>query len=211
VGRGSTTATNCLIVPGLKGSGPDHWQTLWEHERSDCTRVELGCWAEPIRSIWLSQLDRAIMASPGPAVIVAHSLGCLATIWWAAGATASATARVKGALLVAPPDVEKPDRLDLLAPFAPEPDFRLPFPALLVASRNDPYATFARQAAMARRWGCDLVDAGECGHINADSNIGNWIEGQILLDALIAPGPSSLPHIATGAPPAPHIDATART
>jgi uncharacterized protein len=178
-------SATCLIVPGLRGAGPEHWQTLWEQERSDCVRVDLGCWSSPVRSIWVGRLDKAVMSTPPPVIIVAHSLGCLATTWWAAGAEPAVTARVRGALLVAPPDVEGHTRHRLLKRFAPEPDFNLPFPALLVASRNDPYATFERQMAMARRWGCQLVDIGEQGHINVESGVGDWLEGQILLDELI--------------------------
>ena len=35
------------------------------------------------------------------------------------------------------------------------------------------------------RWGVELVDAGEAGHINADSNLGEWDAGLALLDRLI--------------------------
>ena len=30
-----------LTVPGLNGSGPAHWQTLWEGMRPDTARIEL--------------------------------------------------------------------------------------------------------------------------------------------------------------------------
>ena len=39
-----------LTVPGLNGSGPSHWQTLWEQTRDDIVRVDLGNWAAPRRN-----------------------------------------------------------------------------------------------------------------------------------------------------------------
>jgi predicted alpha/beta hydrolase family esterase len=158
---------------------------VWEEERGDCTRVELGCWSAPIRNVWISRLDQAVLTTQAPIIIVAHSLGCFATVWWAALSTQDATAKVKAAILVAPPDVTKENPHPLLQRFAPEPETPLPFPALLVASHNDRFATFERQRAMAARWNCRLIDAGHLGHINAESGLGNWPEGQALLDSLI--------------------------
>ncbi|PTQ07455.1 esterase [Sphingomonas oleivorans] len=176
---------NCLIVPGLNGSGPSHWQTRWEEERRDCVRVELGRWSDPIRDLWIGRLERAVMAAPGPAILVAHSLGCLATVWWAALAEPGICGKVKGVMLVAPADVEAPDAHPLLRRFASAPAGPLPFPAILVASHDDPYATFARQRDMAAQWHCQLIDVGRRGHINADSGLGSWPEGQLLLEGLI--------------------------
>ncbi len=39
-----------LTVPGLNGSGPRHWQTIWEQEIDDVARVELGSWEKPHRN-----------------------------------------------------------------------------------------------------------------------------------------------------------------
>lgn len=175
----------CLIVPGLCCSGADHWQTLWERHRTDCRRVELGDWDDPTLEGWVSRLDRAIRAADRPPVLVAHSLGCLAVAWWAAWAGDGASRHVAGALLVAPPDVDREDRDPRLARFAPTPSARLPFPALMVASRNDPYAVLDRSRAMAAAWGARLIDLGEAGHINAQSGLGAWPRGQRLLDGII--------------------------
>jgi len=46
-----------LTVPGLNGSGPSHWQTLWEQTRDDIVRVDLGNWAAPRRNAWVTRLD----------------------------------------------------------------------------------------------------------------------------------------------------------
>ena len=42
-----STPPTVLTVPGLNGSGPSHWQTLWEQSRADTARVELGLWSRP--------------------------------------------------------------------------------------------------------------------------------------------------------------------
>jgi predicted alpha/beta hydrolase family esterase len=179
------TGPIALIIPGLLGSGPDHWQTRWCRERRDCRHVDLGNWDHPSRLLWMSRLDRAIASAPGPVVLVAHSLGCHAVAWWLADALAARVDKVLGALLVAPPDVDRPDVDPRLRAFAPTPVVRLPFRSLLVASRNDHYASFDRSAWMARQWGSELVDVGRKGHVNADSGLGDWSEGRLLLGRLV--------------------------
>lgn len=175
----------CLIVPGLDNSGPDHWQSLWEDKRNDCRRVDLGCWSEPDRRIWTERLDAALAMTDGPVVLVAHSLGCLTVAWWAIGAAHERLARIRGALLVAPPDVDAADAHPFVRRFAPAPHAPLPFPSMLVASRNDRYAAFDRLEALARSWGSRFVDAGHAGHINALSGLGDWPDGEVLLEELI--------------------------
>lgn len=175
----------CLIVPGLDNSGPDHWQSLWEDRREDCRRVDLGCWSEPDRRIWTERLDAALAMTDGPIVFVAHSLGCLAIAWWALGAQPARLERIRGALLVAPPHVDATDAHRFVRRFAPAPRVPLPFPSIIVASRNDRYATFERLEMLARLWGSRFVDAGHIGHINAASGLGDWPDGEVLLEELI--------------------------
>lgn len=178
-----------LIIPGLFDSGPDHWQSLWVASRPHAARVELGRWHEPSPDLWVAHLDRAIGRQRGPVVLVAHSLGCLAVAWWAREASAARLSKVHSAMLVAPPDVDRPGAHSLLQPFAPAPRTALPFPSLLVASRDDHYANFARLALLADAWSSQLVDVGLLGHINAESDLGEWPQGLALLDRLIDGGP----------------------
>jgi predicted alpha/beta hydrolase family esterase len=173
-----------LTVPGLGNSGPTHWQSIWERERADCRRVELGMWDEPHRNVWVNQLNAAIRFASRPVVLVAHSLGCHAVAWWNALEPGAADGKVIGALLVAPPSVENV-RDPRLAPFAPLVRERLAFPSILAASRDDPYADFGQAKKMARLWGCRFADAGWLGHINAESEIGDWPFGQHLVNRLL--------------------------
>jgi len=176
----------CLTVPGLGNSGRGHWQTLWERDRPDCARIDLGCWDAPIRNVWLSRIDQAVSAAGRPVVLVAHGLGCHAVAWWAALLGKAAARRVRGALLVAPPD---PARDPRLADFAPVPTAMLPFPSILVASRDDPAAGPGWSRELAGEWVSDFVDLGAAGHVDARSRLGGWMPGQRLLDMLIDGGP----------------------
>ena len=175
-----------LIVPGWTGSGAAHWQTVWEREHPEYRRVIQRDWHNVHRPDWVAGLEHAIRSVSGEAVLVAHSLGCLAVAWWATTRGCN-RASVRGALLVAPPDLASaPGRLPALASFAPLPRIRLPFPSILVASENDPYATFEAAAEFATAWGSDLINAGAAGHINTDSGYGPWPEGRIYLERLMS-------------------------
>ncbi|WP_454886601.1 RBBP9/YdeN family alpha/beta hydrolase [Sphingomonas oryzagri] len=188
-----------LIIPGLFDSGPDHWQSHWVATRPRAVRVELGRWHEPSRDLWVAHLDRAVGRQRGPVVLVAHSLGCLAVAWWAREASAARLSKVRAALLVAPPDVDRADAHTLLQPFAPAPAGPLPFRSLLVASRNDRYVAFTRLAGLADAWGAELIDVGRLGHINAESDLGDWPQGRALLDRLVS-GHSAAPIVHPAAP-----------
>lgn len=174
-----------LTVPGLGGSGPSHWQTLWEQARPDTVRVELGMWNTPHRNAWVTRLDEAIRRAEAPVVLAAHSLGCLAVAWWAQLSPQPYGWPVAGALLVAPADADRPGAGAELAAFSPTPRVSLPFPSIVVASTDDPWVSIQRAHSMAVDWGSLFVDAGAQGHLNAASGIGWWQEGQALLDRVI--------------------------
>lgn len=167
-----------LLLPGWQNSGPAHWQTRWELLHGD-TRVEQDDWLWPKRGDWLAQLEQAVLADPRPAVLVAHSLGCHLVSAWA-GHSRHAE-RVTGALLVAPPDLDRDDLPPQLAPWRSSVRRALPFAAKLVWSDDDPYCTPMRSTAMAAAWGASAVAAGARGHLNGDSGLGDWPEGRQLL------------------------------
>ena len=131
----------------------------------------------------LKQKADVVLGTDEPAVLVAHSLGCLLVAAWAAHSRN--THRVKGALLVAPGDVEGHALRPVLGHWAPVPCQILPFKSVLVASHDDPNCSFERAQGFASAWGASLVDLGKAGHINADSGLGDWPQGRTLLDELI--------------------------
>jgi predicted alpha/beta hydrolase family esterase len=135
----------------------------------------------------VAALDQVLSAIEGPVILAAHSAGVLIVAHWAR----RPSRRIKGALLATPPDIEKP-----LPPgyptyaelqsngWLPIPADALPFRSLLAASSDDPLASGASAAAMARDWGSELVALGEVGHLNPASGFGPWPDGLALLEAL---------------------------
>jgi uncharacterized protein len=168
-----------VTVPGLYGSGPDHWQSRWEARFPEWQRVEQHDWSRPSLHLWAERVAATVAhrrgAAPRGVVLVAHSFGCLAAVHQA-GLDASGIA---GALLVAPAD---PDRFGV-GPLLPT--FRLPFPTVLAASRNDPWMAQRTAFSWGALWGADVHDMGSLGHINAESGIGAWPEGLGLLGSLL--------------------------
>ena len=92
---------------------------------------------------------------------------------------------VAGALLVAPADVDSPERTpDALRSFAPMPLAALPVPALVAASENDPFVTLPRAMFFSAHWKASCFNVGALGHINADSALGDWPLGMQMLKTL---------------------------
>ena len=144
-----------LIVPGRDRS-PAHWQSLWQLRHPDYVRTAP------------EDLDRAIREAQGSVFIVAHDVGCVVLIRRLAGRWAD----VAGALLVAPT----------------EPDFpfgEIPIPTTLVASCTDRHMPLRKAHSLARQLGGRFVNAGDAGHIDAESGHGPWPEGERLLAKLI--------------------------
>jgi len=168
-----------LILPGWQNSGPAHWQSRWEALHG-YVRVQQHDWMQPLRGDWMAQLEEAVLAAPGPVVLAAHSLGCMLTAAWASHSRN--THRVLGALLVAPGDPEREELRAVLKSWSPVVTQRLPFASILVGSQTDPYCSFARAQGFARAWGSEFVDYGHAGHINAESGLGDWPQGQALLN-----------------------------
>lgn len=173
--------TKILILPGHGNSGPRHWQTLWENSAPNYVRVQQRDWGNPDCADWVRTLDRAIGELKQPPVLVAHSLACLVVVHWAVHPTKP----IKGALLVAPPDPDGPNFPVKAIGFTPLPQVRLEFPSIVIASSNDPYGSveFARRCAV--NWGSRFINIGDCGHINADSGLGNWPEGMAQLKSIV--------------------------
>jgi predicted alpha/beta hydrolase family esterase len=172
-----------LIVPGLNGSAEGHWQRHWARDHASASIVRQSSWSKPVLREWLANLETAVERA-GEAWLVTHSLGCLLAANLARRPIAS---RVKGALLVAPCDLERTTRLHPgIIDFGAMPDTPLPFPTIAVGSRNDPYMAFEQLHRIAFFWGSDVVDLGYAGHINIASGFGRWEQGYDLFAALAA-------------------------
>lgn len=166
-----------LIIPGYTNSGPLHWQSRWEQKLSTARRVEQAEWSKPVRQDWVARVAEEVNRSTRPVVLIAHSLGIPTAIH----AIPLFESKVAGAFFVAPPEVDNPAvRPKHLMTFGPYPRDPLPFPTLTVASRNDPFGSYEKAEDIAAAWGSLFIDAGEAGHINAESGHGPWPEGTMV-------------------------------
>lgn len=177
-----------LFVPGLRDHVEDHWQTHAARAFPGSVTVEPLTNDRLSRAARVAALDAALQAISGDVVIAAHSAGCLMVAHWARVPSRS----IKAALLATPADVEHPlppgypSYDDLSANgWVPIPRSTLPFPTLVVASRNDPLARFERVEGFAHDWGAELHDAGKVGHLNPPAGFGPWPAGQALIAQLL--------------------------
>ncbi len=192
-----------LILPGWQNSGPDHWQSFWEAQLP-AQRVMQHDWMHPLRGDWITRLEDRLLSitehstqelqgqeaqnasimKTKDVVFIAHSLGCHLVAAWAA--LSRNTHRIRGVLLVAPPDVRREDFPQEMKSWRQPVLQTLPFPSICVASNNDPFCGVQASQAMAAAWGSEWVEIGERGHINADSGLADWPQGRAMLARLAA-------------------------
>lgn len=170
-----------LLLPGLDGSAHPHWQNWWAQTDPTALVVEQQSWSRPRPDEWLFTIETAVARYPG-AILVGHSLGAVAAVKLL---NRNRQLNVAGLLLVAPAETGRDERIRC---FGDIPERVLPVPAIVVASRNDPWMTFSRASVLAKVWGAGLIDMGEAGHINSDSGFGPWSEGKRLRNRLLPRG-----------------------
>lgn len=181
-----------VIIPGLRDHVDEHWQSYLAAElAADCQVLEVPTQTEDKLNLQrrLEAISNTLSQLNGPAVLVAHSAGCLMLVHWAAKQQCR---QIQAALLVAPPDLNQPWPAQYPSPdtlqqqgWSPLPDQPLPFPALVVSSCNDHLATASAVAAMARQWHAALLPLGEVGHLNPASGFGYWPLARVLVTTLL--------------------------
>jgi predicted alpha/beta hydrolase family esterase len=187
----SNRGASLLIVPGLRGDAPQHWQSLLAASVPGARVIApmsengLSCAAR------VAAVEAAVADVAGPVILVAHSAGVLMVAHWAALGTPSSR-RVAGALLAAAPDLRAPSwpasypqpaQLRALG-WDPLPEGRLPFPSILAASSDDYLCSMAASRSLAARWGSELVELGEVGHLNPAAGYGPWPSALPLIERL---------------------------
>lgn len=173
---------NYLIVPGLGNSGPEHWQTYFESLGENYKRINQKEWDAPVCSDWLTVIDNTISEyDPSSVILIGHSLGCITIAHWAN----KYNKKIKGALLVAPSDVEALQYDFPAKGFRPIPSDKINFKTIVVASEDDPWVSLERAKYFAETWGSEFINIGKAGHINAASGHYKWDEGSIFLKRLI--------------------------
>jgi uncharacterized protein len=170
--------TNYFIVPGLGNSGEEHWQTYFETKGDNFIRINQQEWDMPNCEDWIKTIDAALVnVDLSTVVLIGHSLGCTTIAHWAKHYGKI----IKGALLVAPSDV---DALGYNFPtigFSPIPSEKILFKTIVVASTNDEWVSLERAQYFANNWGSECINIGEAGHINTAAGFGKWEKGLTLL------------------------------
>ncbi len=163
-----------LFVPDRGETGDGHWLRRWQTRLSTGRRVDFEDADNPRAGLWLDRLRQEIDRADGAVVLVGHGLG--------AGLVALAAPelpdRVRGAFLVAPPDLgdSGPDDPSAFGRYGRDP---FPFPSIVIASRTDPHCSFETAEDLAAAWGSLLIDGGDIGRINEESGHGPWPEGSL--------------------------------
>jgi uncharacterized protein len=170
--------TNYFIVPGLGNSGPEHWQTYFENQGDNFIRINQQEWDAPNCDDWIQTIDTTLAnIDLSTVVLIGHSLACTTIAHWAK----RYGKKIKGALLVAPSDVDVPGYNFPTTGFSPIPTDKINFKTIMVASANDEWVTLERAQFFANNWGSECINIGEAGHINAAAGFGIWEEGLELL------------------------------
>lgn len=176
----STEPVRVLVVPGLHGSGPDHWQSWLQSHYRHAVRVEQDDWSTPDVDRWAERIAATLRRQrPARWVAVAHSFGCLALARYLGLQGRGETLPVRAAVLVAPAE---PDKFGISGRLPTSP---LPLASVLVGSRNDPWMRLERAREWAGYWGSQFIDMGHAGHINPASGFGPWPGGKALVERRI--------------------------
>ncbi len=166
-----------VLLHGLDGSGPDHWQT-WLAKRltdgaQDVRFPDLPDAADPQPDAW-EQAVRAEVAAAGPdCTVLCHSLACLTWLRIASSADRQLAARVA---LVAPPHTtEVPAVVRFkLARLVPKAVHVAAGETRIVWAPDDEYCPggAAKSFGAPLRISGDRIERG--GHLNTDAGYGPW-------------------------------------
>jgi uncharacterized protein len=168
-----------LILHGLGGSGPDHWQTWLYHELTKrhypVFYPTFSNFNSPNKKVWLEELFSAIEKIPEQQklTVITHSLGCLLWLHYTAVQNKQIANHV---ILVAPPSPTI---------VLPEAKSFYPLPlngnhllsaandTLFVHSTNDPYCSI-EDSNHYSKLGVPSLEFPNMGHINTNSGHGKW-------------------------------------
>jgi predicted alpha/beta hydrolase family esterase len=168
-----------LILHGLEGSGPEHWQS-WLAARLRARGLEVAYPSlpepdSPRLERWLDALDAELADLPAAkTTVLCHSLGSLLWLHHAARRPSQQVAR---ALLVAPPQPDDEDAQSI--GFRPTPLDREGVAAAaresrLVCSTNDPWCPPETSRRIGEATGVTIDWLEDAGHINTDAGYGQW-------------------------------------
>ncbi|KAA5828745.1 alpha/beta fold hydrolase [Saccharopolyspora hirsuta] len=171
-----------LLVHGMTGSGPWHWQQwLAGQLRDRGVAVDLPSLPGPDRPVladWLPVLRERLAAVPKEAELVVAAHSCGVALWLHHAATIGGSSRrADRVLLVAPPapDWQHPDAQGI-TPYPTDAAAlrRAAGITRLVVGTGDPYLSMYRAHALAEslQVEMDVILDGE--HLNTDAGYGPW-------------------------------------
>jgi uncharacterized protein len=171
-----------INIPGLHDSDKFHWQTKFERaDPKNFIRVTQENWDEPDCNTWINQIELELKDfNHSELILIGHSIGCMAIVKW----FEKFGHIIKGVLLVAPSDSERDGYPSYISGFVPIPIFKMPFPTIVVASKNDHVTEIVRSKEFAHNWGSELVMLENAGHIEPKSGFGDWEYGLELINRL---------------------------
>lgn len=171
-----------ILIPGLRNSDAGHWQTDWERNYpKEFGRVNQSDWERPNKDAWVNRIELELEdCNYENLVLIGHSVGCATIVHW----QNEFAHHIKGALLVAPSDVDHPNFPSYITGFAPMPVRKLPVPSIVVASSDDHVVTIERAKHFATCWGSEFVIIQNAGHIETKSGFGKWEYGLELVQKL---------------------------
>jgi uncharacterized protein len=168
-----------LIIHGLGGSGPAHWQTWLFHELKQqnfhvCYPI-FSNYDTPNKESWLQELSTALQSLPENhrKTVITHSLGCILWLHYIAGQTKKIADQV---ILVAPPSptVVLPEAKSFYpVPLERENVLRAAKDTLFVHSTNDPYCDI-EDSINYLTLNVPSISLSNMGHINTKSGHGEW-------------------------------------
>lgn len=168
-----------LFIPGFHGSGPAHWQSWAQSRLKGSTTLHGVDWEVPSITAWADQAHRQLAALDRPALLVAHSFGCLV----AATIAAEKPAAVAGIIFVAPANPQRfaasgglrqpGSKAATVADILPE-SLPATLSSVILASEDDPWLTLSAALELKERWHSHFVNLGEAGHVNVESGYGPW-------------------------------------
>lgn len=163
-----------LLVHGWGGSDFPHWQSWLAGELAKdygtVSFIKLSNFNFPDLVLWKKELTKELETFK-PDIVICHSL---ANTLWFHLCNDSAIQDVEKLYLVAPPSFRS--NIDALSTFFPLelPKNTCAKNTLLIGSTNDPYMQVKELKELQKSLDIQLEIIEDAGHLNADSNYGEW-------------------------------------
>lgn len=163
-----------LLLHGWGGSNFPHWQSWLAGEIAKdygtVSFLEFSAYEFPNFRVWKKELIEH-MKEFKPDIVICHSL---ANILWFHLCNTNSIQKVQKLYLVAPPSLnctipELESFFPIDMPTNPHAN-----ETLLIASTNDPYMSVDEAKELQISLGVEIKVLENAGHINADSNYGEW-------------------------------------